>query len=83
MPRRTRHRTRSPADLPRGTPTAIVETLNKEINTALTDDTNMRKRLYDLGVSVFAGSPADFAKFIADETEKWGKVIKFASIKPV
>jgi tripartite-type tricarboxylate transporter receptor subunit TctC len=66
---------------PRGTPIAIVETLNKEINTALTDP-NMRKRLTDLGVSVFAGSPADFSKFIVDETEKWGKVIKVAGIKP-
>jgi len=67
---------------PRGTPIAVVETLNKEINTALTDP-NMRKRLTDLGVSVFAGSPADFAKFIVDETEKWGKVIKVAGIKPL
>ena len=66
---------------PRGTPIAIVETLNKEINTALTDP-NMRKRLTDLGVAVFAGSPADFAKFIVDETNKWAKVIKFAGIKP-
>jgi tripartite-type tricarboxylate transporter receptor subunit TctC len=66
---------------PRGTPIAIVETLNKEINTALTNP-NMRKRLTDLGVSVFAGSPADFAKFIVDETNKWAKVIKFAGIKP-
>jgi tripartite-type tricarboxylate transporter receptor subunit TctC len=66
---------------PRGTPIAIVETLNQEINTALTDP-NMRKRLTDLGVSVFAGSPADFAKFIVDETEKWTKVIRAANIKP-
>jgi tripartite-type tricarboxylate transporter receptor subunit TctC len=66
---------------PRGTPIAIVETLNQEINTALTDP-NLRKRLTDLGVSVFAGSPADFAKFIVDETEKWTKVIRAANIKP-
>src|SRR5215831_6601381 len=67
---------------PRGTPIAIVETLNKEINAALADP-NMRKSLTDLGVAVFAGSPADFAKFIVDETEKWGKVVKFAGIKPI
>src|SRR5262245_50253367 len=67
---------------PRGTPIAIVETLNKEINAALADP-NMRKRLTDLGVAVFAGSPADFAKFIVDETEKWAKVVKFAGIKPI
>ena len=67
---------------PRGTPIAIVEPLNKEINAALADP-NMRKSLTDLGVAVFAGSPADFAKFIVDETEKWGKVVKFAGIKPI
>jgi tripartite-type tricarboxylate transporter receptor subunit TctC len=67
---------------PRGTPIAIVETLNKEINAALADP-NMRKRLTDLGVAVFAGSPADFAKFIVDETEKWAKVVKFAGINPI
>jgi len=66
---------------PSGTPMAIVEKLNKEINAALADS-NMRKRLTDMGVAVFAGSPADFGRFIADETEKWGKVIKFAGIKP-
>jgi len=41
----------------------------------------MKKRLTDLGAAVFAGSPADFGKFIADEIEKWGKVVKFAGIK--
>jgi tripartite-type tricarboxylate transporter receptor subunit TctC len=41
----------------------------------------MKKRLTELGVTVFAGSPADFGKFIADETEKWGKVVKFAGAK--
>jgi hypothetical protein len=43
---------------------------------------NMKQRLTDLGGAVFAGSPADFGKFIADETQKWGKVITFAGIKP-
>jgi tripartite-type tricarboxylate transporter receptor subunit TctC len=42
----------------------------------------MKKRLTDLGAAVFAGSPADFGKFIADETEKWGRVIRAAKIKP-
>jgi tripartite-type tricarboxylate transporter receptor subunit TctC len=67
--------------VPKATPHEIVEKLNKEINAALADP-NMKKRLTDLGCAVFAGSPADFGKFIADETEKWGKVVKFAGIKP-
>jgi tripartite-type tricarboxylate transporter receptor subunit TctC len=66
---------------PRGTPMAIVEKLNKDINAAL-GDPNVKKRLTDLGCAVFAGSPAEFGKFITDETEKWAKVIKFAGIKP-
>ena len=45
-------------------------------------DPEIKARLDDLGVTVFAGSPADFAKHIADETEKWGKVIRAANIKP-
>jgi tripartite-type tricarboxylate transporter receptor subunit TctC len=67
--------------VPKATPNEIVEKLNKEINAALADPT-MKKRLTDLGAAVFAGSPADFGKFIADETAKWAKVIKFAGIKP-
>jgi tripartite-type tricarboxylate transporter receptor subunit TctC len=67
--------------VPKARPREIVEKLNKEINAALADP-NMKKRLTDLGGAVFAGSPADFGKFIADETEKWGKVIKSAGIKP-
>jgi tripartite-type tricarboxylate transporter receptor subunit TctC len=67
--------------VPKATPREIVEKLNKEINAALADP-SMKKRLTDLGCAVFAGSPADFGKFIADETEKWGKVVKFAGIKP-
>jgi tripartite-type tricarboxylate transporter receptor subunit TctC len=66
--------------VPKATPTQIVEKLNKEINAALADP-NMNKRLTELGVAVFAGSPADFGKFIADETEKWSKVIRAANIK--
>ena len=63
------------------TPVEIVGKLNQEINAAVVDP-NMKKRLTELGVAVFAGSSADFGKFIADETEKWAKVVKFAGIKP-
>jgi tripartite-type tricarboxylate transporter receptor subunit TctC len=66
---------------PRNAPTDIVEKLNKEINAAL-GDSKMKARLADLGGIVLAGSPADFAKLIAEETEKWGKVVKFAGLKP-
>ena len=66
--------------VPKATPTQIVEKLNQEINAALADP-NMKKRLTDLGCAVFAGSPADFGKFIADETEKWAKVVRAANIK--
>ena len=66
---------------PKGTPADIIDTLNKEINAALVDS-KINARLADLGATVFASSPAKFGKFIADETEKWGKVVKFAGIKP-
>jgi tripartite-type tricarboxylate transporter receptor subunit TctC len=65
---------------PRNTPAEIIDKLNEAINAGLTDPKIMT-RLFDLGNTVFAGSPADFAKFIADETEKWAKVIKLAGIK--
>ena len=55
--------------------------LNKEINAGLADPT-MKARLADLGGITLAGSPADFGKLIAEETEKWGKVVKFAGAKP-
>jgi tripartite-type tricarboxylate transporter receptor subunit TctC len=67
--------------VPRSTPAEIIDKLNKEINAGLADP-RLRARLADLGGTVLAGSPADFGKLIADETEKWGKVIKFAGIKP-
>jgi tripartite-type tricarboxylate transporter receptor subunit TctC len=67
--------------VPRATPAEIVEKLNKEINAGLAD-ARMSERLADLGCAVFAGSPAHFGKFIAEEIEKWGKVVKFAGIKP-
>ena len=67
---------------PKNTPAEIVEKLNKEINAALADP-KIKARLADLGGSVpMPMSPADFGKFIADETEKWGKVIRAANIKP-
>jgi tripartite-type tricarboxylate transporter receptor subunit TctC len=66
---------------PNNTPIEIVDTLNNEVNATL-DDPKLKSRLVDLGGTVFAGSPAAFGKFIADETEKWAKVIKFAGIKP-
>jgi tripartite-type tricarboxylate transporter receptor subunit TctC len=66
---------------PRNTPAEIVDKLNNEINAVLADP-RMQARLADLGGTVLAGSPADFGKLIADETEKWAKVIKFAGIKP-
>jgi tripartite-type tricarboxylate transporter receptor subunit TctC len=66
---------------PKNTPTEIVDKLNKEINAALADP-KMKARLADLGGTVLPGSPADFGKLLADESEKWGKVIRDANIKP-
>jgi tripartite-type tricarboxylate transporter receptor subunit TctC len=66
---------------PKQTPAAIIERLNREINAAL-DNPNLKTRLVDLGGTLLAGSPADFGKLIADDTEKWGKVIRAANIKP-
>jgi tripartite-type tricarboxylate transporter receptor subunit TctC len=67
--------------VPKNTPTEIIDRLNKEINAALADP-KMKARLADVGGTTLAGSPADFGKLIAEETEKWAKVIKFAGIKP-
>jgi tripartite-type tricarboxylate transporter receptor subunit TctC len=66
---------------PAKTPADIVDKLNKEINAGLADAT-LKARFAALGSVAFPGSPADFAKLIADETEKWGKVIRTANIKP-
>ena len=66
---------------PKATPAEIVDKLNIEINAGLADP-KLRVRLADLGGTVMMGSPADFGKLIADETEKWGKVVKFAGLKP-
>jgi tripartite-type tricarboxylate transporter receptor subunit TctC len=67
--------------VPKNTPADIIDKLNKEINIALADP-KLKAQLADLGGTVLAGSPADFGKLIADETEKWGKVIRAANIKP-
>jgi tripartite-type tricarboxylate transporter receptor subunit TctC len=66
---------------PRNTPAEIVAKLNKEINAGLANP-RVRERLANLGGTVLAGSPADFGKLIAEDTEKWGKVVRFAGIKP-
>jgi tripartite-type tricarboxylate transporter receptor subunit TctC len=66
---------------PKNTPPGIVDKLNREINAALADP-KFKARLADLGGTALSGSPADFRKFIADETEKWAKVVKFAGLKP-
>ena len=66
---------------PKNTPTEIVEKLNKEINVALADP-KIKARLADLGGTALAGSPTDFGKLIAEETEKWAKVVKFSGAKP-
>jgi len=65
---------------PKGTPAEIVDKLNRQINAALTDS-NVKSRLSEWGASALPGSPADFGKLITEETEKWGKVVKFAGIK--
>jgi tripartite-type tricarboxylate transporter receptor subunit TctC len=72
---------RAPIGAPRNTPAKIIDTLNKEINAALADP-KMKARIADLGGTVFAGTPTDFGKFIADETEKWAEVIRAANIRP-
>jgi tripartite-type tricarboxylate transporter receptor subunit TctC len=66
---------------PAGTPAEIIETLNREINAALADP-KMKARFADMGASALTGSPAAFGKLIADETEKWAKVVRFSGAKP-
>ena len=66
---------------PRNTPAEVVERLNTEINAGLADPM-LKERLASLGGTVTPGTPADFGKFLAEETEKWAKVVKFACLKP-
>jgi tripartite-type tricarboxylate transporter receptor subunit TctC len=65
---------------PKGTPAEIVDKLNREVNGALVDP-KMKTRLADVGGTMLPGTPADFAKLIAGEIEKWGRVVKFAGIR--
>jgi tripartite-type tricarboxylate transporter receptor subunit TctC len=66
---------------PKATPAEIVDKLNKEVNAAL-DDLKLKARLADFGGTPLPGSPVEFGKLIAEETDKWGKVIRAANIKP-
>jgi len=66
---------------PKNTPADIVEKLNKEVSAALADPA-IKSRFADFGTTPFSSSPAEFGKFVADEIEKWGKVIRAANIKP-
>jgi tripartite-type tricarboxylate transporter receptor subunit TctC len=66
---------------PKSTPAEIADKLNKEINAAFADP-KIKARLTDLGATPFPGSPAEFGSFIAEDTERWGKVVKFAGLKP-
>jgi tripartite-type tricarboxylate transporter receptor subunit TctC len=65
---------------PRNTPPQVIHKLNKKINAALADP-KLKTRLADLGGDVLALSPGEFGKLIADDTEKWGKVIRALNIK--
>jgi tripartite-type tricarboxylate transporter receptor subunit TctC len=66
---------------PKNTPAQIIGTLNREINAGLAG-TVMAARFANLGATVFRGSSVEFGKFIANETEKWGKVVRFSGAKP-
>ena len=66
--------------VPKGTPPEIIERLNREVNAALADPA-VRARMAELGSEPLPGSPGEFAKLVADETEKWSKVVKFAGLK--
>ena len=63
------------------TPAEIVQKLNQEVNAGLSDP-RLKVRLADLGGAVISGSPLDFGKFVSEETERWGKVVKFSGAKP-
>jgi len=65
---------------PRNTPPEIIDRLNKEINAILAEP-KVKARIAEMGATLVAGSPADFGKLVADETEKWGKVVRFAGVK--
>jgi tripartite-type tricarboxylate transporter receptor subunit TctC len=67
--------------VPKNTPAEMIDKLNEAINASLVDP-KLKARLAELGGTVMMGSPADFGKLIAEETEKWGKVVRAANIKP-
>ena len=67
---------------PKNTPAEVIEKLNTAVNVSIAD-ANLETKLANFGGTVLAGSPADFGKLISDETEKWGKVIVAANIKPI
>jgi tripartite-type tricarboxylate transporter receptor subunit TctC len=67
--------------VPKNTPAEVIDKLNKEINAALADP-KIKARLADLGGTVLPGTPADFGKLVAQETDKWAKVVKFSGSKP-
>jgi tripartite-type tricarboxylate transporter receptor subunit TctC len=66
--------------VPKGTTAEIVERLNREVNAVLADPA-VKARMAELGSEIFTGSPADFGKLVAEETEKWAKVVQFAGLK--
>jgi len=66
---------------PRATPAGIIDTLNKAVNAGLADP-KLKARLGDLGGTLLPGSPAAFGQLIADETEKWAKVVRFSGATP-
>jgi tripartite-type tricarboxylate transporter receptor subunit TctC len=66
---------------PKGTPEEIVAILNSAVNAALADP-KLKMQFADQGATVFSCSPAEFGQFVAAETEKWGKVVRFAGLKP-
>jgi len=66
---------------PKNTPVEVIDKLNREINVAL-NDAAMRAKFAEIGGEPLAGSPSEFGRFIAEETDKWGKVVKFTGLKP-
>jgi len=67
--------------VPKNAPVEIIDKLNREINAGLADP-KMKARFADMAVTILAGSPADYAKLLAEEIEKWARVIKFSGVKP-
>jgi tripartite-type tricarboxylate transporter receptor subunit TctC len=66
--------------VPKGTPAEVIDKLNKEINAGLADS-GIRARLAEMGGMLINGTPAEFGKIVAEETEKWAKVVKFSGAK--